>query len=366
MSPPPNVDRGTLLQAVTFPLIAVALIFIVLRLWARSYKRTLVHFTAVSNGTRHWQYLSLEEKEYQLKLVTIHQPIAFMVTGLGRVAVGVTILRIFENTSRWEKQAVWAMLILMSTTTTIAVFVILFRCGPPQAQWDFAMMATAKCLPWNSYVRFDWFVIVVQTFADYFFSILPMAVVWRLKMSLRRRLTIMILLGLTLITAAAATVKSVIQLNVVPSDFTWNMVPACICNAIEAMFIIMFGSVPVLPPLWEACTHIRLPSVRSKLGTWMPKNPSASPNDCPLSTEAPSETAVQQARWFQDRDLELARLTDYPAPYISSAATAGVGTPSQSEEWESSGDRWEIHVHQVHQTITANSECEAGHITRTN
>lgn len=55
------------------------------------------------------------------------------------------------------------------------------------------------------------------------------------------------------------------------ADSTWNMVPACICNAKYAMFIIVFGAVPVLPPLWEACTYIRLPSVRSKLGTRLPK-----------------------------------------------------------------------------------------------
>ncbi|KUI58324.1 hypothetical protein VP1G_05612 [Cytospora mali] len=367
MSLPPNVDRRTTLDAVNWSLVAVAFVFVVLRFWARMYNRALgfddglmlvswllflvaaiiFQIAASSGGTRHWIYLSLGEMEEQEKWMVINLPIAIAVTGIGKFAVGLTTLRIFGNTSRWKKWAVWSMLFILTTVSIIDIFIALFRCGLPQTQWNFAKLVTAKCLPTQSYDIFNEFVIAVQAFSDYFFSILPMVAVWKLKMSLRRRLTVIFLLGLTLITAAVATVKMCLQIKLTHDDLTWDTLPIDICFSFEAMFIIVFGSVPVLNPLWKACTHIRLSSAGSKF-TGPPKefsSPSYKYNPPPQTPpQSPPETAVRDARWLQAGDLELARLTGYPA---QPAATAGVG------EWKSSDEHWKVHVHQqIHQTAT--------------
>ena len=144
---------------------------------------------------------------------------------------------------------------MTAATVLIDMSLVMFRCGDPTQLWDFARLAAAtasgKCLDPEKTNHFNLFSSAWQVFADFFFSLLPMAIVWGLKLPLRKRLYLICALGLTLFTGAAGIVKTVLTSAVEPTDPTWTVFDVYIWFGTEAMLIIVCGSVPALHPLWE-------------------------------------------------------------------------------------------------------------------
>ncbi|KAM4066420.1 hypothetical protein HRG_000523 [Hirsutella rhossiliensis] len=271
MSSSAPVDRGPALEAAIWTQIVIAFVFVVLRFWARFYPRgiglddglmltswvlflasgVIIQLGAQDGMTLHFQDLSIETQQYQLQLVVIFLAIAIATTWLGKVAIGITILRIIGNTSPWKRYAILVLLGLMTLFSVTDIFLSLFRCGNPRAQWDYELAATATCLPRSKTNPFNDGTNAILVFADYFLSVLPMAVIWGLRMPLRRRIMVIVLLGLTIITGVAGTVKMVHVSLLDMNDITGGIYDSLIWYGIETMFIIVFGSMPALHPLWR-------------------------------------------------------------------------------------------------------------------
>lgn len=156
-------------------------------------------------------------------LIVICLTIAIPATWIGKCAVGITILRILGKTSTWKRWSVIVVLVVTSLVSITDLFLSLFRCGDPRAQWDYELAATASCLPREKTNPFNDLTNGILVFADYFFSVLPMAVVWGLNMPQRRKIMIVILLGLTIVTGVAGTVKMVYVTMLDITDITGSI-----------------------------------------------------------------------------------------------------------------------------------------------
>jgi len=189
--------------------------------------------------------------EYQLKLVVIALDIGIWTTSLGKIAIGITILRIVGNTSKWQRYAVWFTIAMTAVTGLLDFFLLTLRCGDPRNLYQLSRIFTAKCLDVKAILKFNDFCNGWQVFADFFFSLLPMTIVWNLRMARAKKIQLMVGLGLTLVTGAAAVVKTVLTSDVDTTDPTWSLFYTLIWFGTEAMLIIVLGSVPVLYPLWE-------------------------------------------------------------------------------------------------------------------
>ncbi|KAI8952586.1 hypothetical protein F4801DRAFT_577346 [Xylaria longipes] len=269
---PPNDSRATALEALLWTEFSVATVFIVLRLTTRHLMRSLglddvlmagswlfflataiaVQFAAqASGGMRHQVYLTLQELSHQLEISYVILFISIVCTALGKIAIGVTILRIVSSASSSERWVVWAVIVVTTVSSVIDIFVNLFQCGrDPRAIWDFALQATVKCLDAAALTRYTTFTAVWQAFADFVFSILPIFIVLRLRMPPRRKLILTVGLGLTLLTAGAAAAKSSYIAR--PSaDTTWDLFSVYAWLSTEALLIIMCGSIPSIYPMWS-------------------------------------------------------------------------------------------------------------------
>lgn len=287
----------------------------------------------------------MDEVEYQWKLIIINLPIAIATTATGKIAIGFTILRIFGNTSPRKKWSVWIMLIVLTVVSLFDIFLALFRCGAPSTQWNLVKLAATDCaISSLAYYRFNYFTIAVQTFSDYYFSVLPMFVVWNLKMKRRQRITIVFLLGLTLITGVLATIKLVIQARLSATDITGDVFPIGLMFSLEAMFIIVFGSMPVLKPIWELCLSIRQAARRNGSLGQSTQLSRAFPNKQIVVIETKYDRApTKDNRWLQAGDMEIARLAGYPA---QPAAVYQGGEEPQSEKWTVRRVQRQTYVHQ--------------------
>lgn len=294
----------------------------------------------------------MDEIEYQLKLTIINLPIAIATTAVGKIAIGVTILRIFGSTSPRKKWSVWIMLILLTLVSLLDIFLALFRCGAPSTQWNLVKLLTTDCaISKVAYSRFNYFTIAVQAFSDYYFSILPMVVVWKLNMHLRQRITIVFLLGLTLVTGGVATAKLVRQILMSATDITGDVLQVALMFSVEAMFIIVFGSMPVLKPLWESCLSISQSARRTRLLGPSKESSLGSSNKQTVVSEFKYDSApIQDNGWLQADNMELARLTGYPA---QPAAVVQGGEELQNGKWSEGRVQGQIYVHQqLYQDVT--------------
>lgn len=174
-------------------------------------------------------------------------------------------------------------------------------------------------------------------------------------MHLRQRITIVFLLGLTLVTGGVATAKLIRQILMSATDITGGVFQVALMFSVEAMFIIVFGSMPVLKPLWESCLSISQSARRTRLlgpTKESSKEPSlGSSNKHTVVSEFKYDHAHMRANgWLQADNMELARLTGYPA---QPAAVVQGGEELQNEQWSERRVQGQIYVHQqLYQDVT--------------
>ena len=90
---------------------------------------------------------------------------------------------------------------------------------------------------------------------DFFFAILPVSVVWNLKLNLSKKIGLGLLLGCGIVTGIISAFKTS-QLSSLSerSDLTWETFELYIWNAVEVTLIIVLGS---LPPLRVLYTNVK-------------------------------------------------------------------------------------------------------------
>ncbi|RYP48698.1 hypothetical protein DL768_005478 [Monosporascus sp. mg162] len=348
---PPDENRDIELKALWWAEIAVATCLILLRLWARIYNRNLGlddacmlgawlcylgdGVTTQTGGSRHFFFLTPPEQQYQTMLVLIVLVVGIACTGLGKIAIGLTVLRIVGNTSKWKRWAVWFTIGMTAATSVIGILLFLFRCGDPRAVFVLALAAEARCLSDQAILNFNVFSSLWQVLADFFFSVLPMYIIWRLSMPLRRKVYLLVAMGLTLFTGVTAIIKMIATATVDQRDLTWNTFPVYIWFGTEAMLIIVFGSIPTLKPLWVR--FVQRP--RHGYGTQLSGSQGQSHTPCSGKSKAASRVSGRADMSLVTRndlpsDIELAPLTDSP----------GIPLPFQKiQPWhltESPPSRW--------------------------
>ncbi|TGJ86595.1 hypothetical protein E0Z10_g2194 [Xylaria hypoxylon] len=283
---PPDQNHRVALEVVWWTFFSIATVFIILRFWARILKRTfgfddlvmaacyvfflaeaiLITYVAETGRTRHLLYLGgLPEIDSTIMYYIIILDVGIFVTGLGKVAIGITTLRIFGDTSLWQRWVVWTVLALTIGTCFLDFGISTFRCGDPNLTWTLEAQATAKCVvSTDAQSDINLFSNIVQVLADFAFSILPMAVIWGLHMPQRRKKFLLVALGLTLLTGVAGTVKTVYAATFDEQDLSFTIFPNLVWFGVEAVLIIVCGSVPTLHPLYERYIKQRRRGYRSQ------------------------------------------------------------------------------------------------------
>ncbi|KAI0110369.1 hypothetical protein GGR51DRAFT_510930 [Nemania sp. FL0031] len=283
---------------------------------------------------RHEAYLSPQEISYQLEITYVVLVVSIVCTALGKIAIGATILRIVSSASSSERWVVWAIIVVTTISSILDIFISLFQCGrDPRAIWDFELQAKATCLDSEALNRYTTFTAVWQSFADFVFSILPIFIVWRLRMPTQRKLILTIGLGLTLLTAGAAAAKSS-YIARQSNDYTWDLFNVYVWLSTEALLIIMCGSIPSIYPMWSQMFQRRRSGYQShdsgyRRHTYKLSGP---------------ETSKNSNRWWQTTlsspdtdtripsDVEIAMLTGTPLqPQAIAAAVLRRSTSSNDD-----------------------------------
>ncbi|KAI1140005.1 hypothetical protein F5Y05DRAFT_376844 [Hypoxylon sp. FL0543] len=268
----PDIDRGFQLISIYSSQCGIALIFVSLRLWARMRIRgfgwddtfmvttwilfacltVIVGFIGANGGTRHVYYLREKEVEYVLKLNYIAQPFGIVSVGTGKIAVGLTILRILGSTSKWRRRCLWALMIFTGVITVATAVFTFTQCRIPAALWQPSLRAAASCYDPSIQSNFSIFSASWNSAIDFLLALLPWSFIWGLHLSVRKRIGLTLLLGCGMLSGVFSAIKAAQLVSLAArSDLTWATYQLFAWVSAEIFVIILCGSVPTLKPLWS-------------------------------------------------------------------------------------------------------------------
>ncbi|KAK3379686.1 hypothetical protein B0T24DRAFT_695633 [Lasiosphaeria ovina] len=172
------------------------------------------------------------------------QVAGLMVIGVGKLAVGVFLLRIVVV--RVQIFIIWLFLGFTVFITLFASITVVVQCIPVQRTWN-------PTVPGHCWLDFSkvgltvgsWFVV-----ADFGFAILPWFVVWNLKMKRKEKLLVACGLSLGVIAGACGIVRTVALNGLNTAEYIYDTVPMLLWSATESTVTIMCSSIPVLRPLY--------------------------------------------------------------------------------------------------------------------
>ncbi|KAH7123484.1 hypothetical protein B0J13DRAFT_455919 [Dactylonectria estremocensis] len=172
------------------------------------------------------------------------QVAGLMVIGVGKLAVGVFLLRIVRN--KIQIAFIWTFLAGTVFITLFSSIVVVVQCIPVERTWN-------KTVPGHCWIDFSkvgltvgsWFVV-----ADFCFAILPWFVIWDLNMKRKEKITVACGLSLGVFAGVCGIVRTVALNGLNAQEYIYDTVPMLIWSATESTVTIMCSSIPVLRPLY--------------------------------------------------------------------------------------------------------------------
>ncbi|KAJ5738781.1 hypothetical protein N7493_001936 [Penicillium malachiteum] len=261
-------DRGPAIIALFWVESAIAILVVALRFYGRTLSSklgkddwtmlfTVVLFVILSGfttymakqgGFRHLADLSTHEKITAVKWNWITQEWGISGLVAGKVSVALQLLRIIGPNNKHTRWVLYALITSLIAFSLVDCIITFAQCDPPRALWD--SVPNAKC--WNSSVQADYalFVGAWNVLADFTLALLPVGIVIKTSLSLKKRLATIALLGLGIVAGSFGIVKiTLLSTLTARSDLTWETYPLYIWTSLEFWMIIICGSIPPIRPL---------------------------------------------------------------------------------------------------------------------
>ena len=113
--------------------------------------------------------------------------------------------------------ALWAMSSLFIVMNLISFFYIIFRCDPVRFAWDTSIPG-GSCLPAKDLADIYYADTAVNILADWFCALLPIPLLWNLKLNTNAKLSVGFLLCLGVLASLAACIRLKYTVNLNNSD----------------------------------------------------------------------------------------------------------------------------------------------------
>ncbi|RJE22605.1 integral membrane protein [Aspergillus sclerotialis] len=127
-------------------------------------------------------------------------------------------------------------------------FIDIFQCSPVKAYWEVNPKYPHSCMNGGAIV---FAASVVNIFTDFLATVLPMPLIWSLKLPTRQRLAVISIFGLGILVNVAGTCRTVyVYKSMLDSyDQTWMGWPVLVSAAVEINIGLICASAPALRPL---------------------------------------------------------------------------------------------------------------------
>ncbi|ESZ95217.1 hypothetical protein SBOR_4396 [Sclerotinia borealis F-4128] len=219
-----------------------------------------IGFVSVHYGVGvHANKLSFDDLIAGLKYQVILELSYILVAAILKTSVGLLLLRI-TSVKPFYKYLVWASLIIIWLWSIITFIVGCLQCRPLEATWN--PLVTGTCIDPRIMTSFAYAISAETIFFDWLFALLPIPMLWNLKMSFRLKVSIVGILGLGIIASSATIVR--FKFLIAFSNHTDTLSPVLLWSTIELALGITAASIATLRPLlrrWRICGFTSDPSL---------------------------------------------------------------------------------------------------------
>ncbi|OJJ72616.1 hypothetical protein ASPBRDRAFT_42339 [Aspergillus brasiliensis CBS 101740] len=210
---------------------------------------------AMIGGARHLYYLSTEQQLRVVKVDWIAQTFGIAGFAAGKASVALQIQRILgpsrrqNNRVRWTRWLLWFIIASTCLFCGLDCIFQFVQCSPPRALWEPWIPHT--CWDTSVQTNFALFLSAWNILIDLLLALIPIPIIWRTSLSLKKRIATCTLLGLGLMAAVCGIVKITFLVSLeVREDLTWSTYDLDVWSASELFVIIVCGCIPPMRPIF--------------------------------------------------------------------------------------------------------------------
>ena len=189
-----------------------------------------------------------------------------------RVTVGLLLRRITHN--RAQKITVYITMIIMVMFSITFLGLVIFQCTPVGYYWDYTPGAKGSCQIEHSVLSDAAYAYAGVSFvSDWILGLMPIWLLWTVKISRNKKIGVGLLLGLGLLCGVAAITRVVYVGRLDAQNFEANWIGLGLCSVIECGLGIIAASIAAFRPIfttqWFRSLSLRSSSTRDKFDRWM-------------------------------------------------------------------------------------------------
>ncbi|KAL8695242.1 MAG: hypothetical protein Q9218_000280 [Villophora microphyllina] len=276
-------ERGSLMLAIGWTLLSLAIVTVAMRLYFRSGLRKgitwddyfillalvigivgaafLTKLVRVGGGS-HIFCLPLGQIYPVLKWSVFAQIFNVIGIGLVKISVCLCVLRLVDRARHRLSQFLWVLIAFVATSHLVQVLMFLLQCRPMNAMWNPKVKGT--CFSPHVTYTAGYANYGLDALTDLICAGIPIFVIHRLQMNIRTKLAVGFLMSLGVFTAGCAVAKAVTLKGILGKDYTWAIVTPGILTITEHYLGIIIASMPALKPLFTKVLDSAASSANSK------------------------------------------------------------------------------------------------------
>ncbi|KAI1036570.1 hypothetical protein LB503_002955 [Fusarium chuoi] len=182
-----------------------------------------------------------------------------------KLSIGVFLLRLCVK--RVYVWIIWISLAIISIWSVVLFFWNLFQCKPVEMQWDFRIK-DGNCVSADQIVSAAYAISVMTVVSDWLYALLPIPMLWSVKMTKQAKTTVIAILGLGIFASVATLVRLRFLADLTDTeDILFAGTDAMVWTLIEPGVAIVASSLATIRPLLRAMRIRGFESTENTYGT---------------------------------------------------------------------------------------------------
>ncbi|EKJ75718.1 hypothetical protein NXS19_012218 [Fusarium pseudograminearum] len=164
-----------------------------------------------------------------------------------KLSIGVFLLRLsVKKVYNW---IIWVSLAIITIWSLVLWFWNLFQCNPVEMQWDFRIK-DGTCVSADQIVSAAYAISVMTVLSDWLYALLPIPMLWSVKMTKQAKATVIVILGLGIFASVATLVRLRFLADLTDTeDILFAGTDAMVWTLIEPGVAIIASSLATIRPL---------------------------------------------------------------------------------------------------------------------
>ncbi|KAL7269264.1 hypothetical protein RUND412_008082 [Rhizina undulata] len=198
---------------------------------------------------RHMLAIPPPDFTYGMMLNFITQVLALSAAALVKMSICLFLLRLAIEPL--YRRICYGILIFTGAYTIAGTIAMSYQCTPLSHFWD--KRVEGNCMSSDSLIAIVYTISVLGIMTDFFLVVLPVPMVWNVKIPKRQKAILCLILGLGAFSSTASIVKMTYNINYgkIGGDFLWDSTYLTIWSILEIDIGIITASMPALKPLFK-------------------------------------------------------------------------------------------------------------------